>query len=502
MIEIIPAIDLMNGKCVRLSGGRFDTMKIYSDNPVAMARNFRDQGVKNLHIVDLDGARSGEPVHTGLLKEIAAIGGMKVDFGGGIRSRDSFKAVLDAGADRVSIGSLAVTNPAELENWLTDFGADKVLLGVDVKNEKVAYHGWQSESNIGWQEFIGFWLGKGIDRIFCTDVARDGELNGPAVELYQRMLLQFPGLDLLASGGVSGPEDIRQLETAGIKGVIVGKAIYEGKLKASYPLLPKEGAGGGTFGAGGGLAKRIIPCLDIRDGRTVKGVNFVDIIDAGDPVELAVRYAAEGADELVFLDITATIEERKTFPLLVKKIAKVLNIPFTVGGGISTFEDAVILLEAGADKISLNSAAVKSPEIIDRLARSFGNQFVVLAIDAKEVNGWEVYVHGGRLATGLDLFAWAREGQDRGCGEILFTSMNHDGTKAGFANEALARMSDQLTIPVIASGGAGKLEHFRDAFTIGKADAALAASVFHFGEIPIPDLKQYLYREGIPVRIK
>jgi cyclase len=259
---------------------------------------------------------------------------------------------------------------------------------------------------------------------------------------------------------------------------------------------------GGSFGAGGGLAKRIIPCLDIRDGRTVKGVNFVDIIDAGDPVELAVRYAAEGADELVFLDITATIEERKTFPLLVKKIAKVLNIPFTVGGGISTFEDAVILLEAGADKISLNSAAVKSPEIIDRLARSFGNQFVVLAIDAKEVNGWEVYVHGGRLATGLDLFAWAREGQDRGCGEILFTSMNHDGTKAGFANEALARMSDQLTIPVIASGGAGKLEHFRDAFTIGKADAALAASVFHFGEIPIPDLKQYLYREGIPVRIK
>ncbi|MFA5815712.1 MAG: imidazole glycerol phosphate synthase subunit HisF [Bacteroidales bacterium] len=250
------------------------------------------------------------------------------------------------------------------------------------------------------------------------------------------------------------------------------------------------------------MAKRIIPCLDIRDGRTVKGVNFVDVRDAGDPVELAIRYAEEGADELVFLDITATIDGRKTFPLLVKRIAKVLNIPFTVGGGISTFEDAVILLEAGADKISLNSAAVKTPDIIDRLARSFGNQFVVLAIDAKEVLGWEVYVHGGRIPTGKDLFEWAREGQERGCGEILFTSMNHDGTKNGFANEALARLSEMLTIPIIASGGAGKPEHFRDAFIKGKADAALAASVFHFGDIPIPELKRYLYNQGITVRIK
>ncbi len=495
MIEIIPAIDLMNGKCVRLSGGRFDTMKVYSDDPVDMARSFRDQGVRYLHIVDLDGARSGEPVHIGLLKEIAAIGGMKVDFGGGIRSRESFKAVLDAGADRVSIGSLAVTRPAELEEWIADFGAGRVLLGVDVKNEKVAYHGWQSESDIGWQEFIGFWLAKGIDRIFCTDVARDGELNGPAIELYQRMMKQFPGLDLVASGGVSGQQDVDELEMAGIKGVIVGKAIYEGRMSLNGSMQSRSGAPGG-------LAKRIIPCLDIRAGRTVKGVNFVDIRDAGDPVELAVRYADEGADELVFLDITATIEGRKTFPILVNRIAKVLNIPFTVGGGISTYEDAVVLLEAGADKISLNTAAVKNPEIIDRLSRSFGSQFVVLAIDARQTTGWEVYINGGRVPMGKDLFEWAREGQDRGCGEILFTSMNHDGTKSGFANEALARLSDELTIPIIASGGAGTPEHFRDAFTLGKADAALAASVFHFGEIPIPDLKRYLYNEGISVRIK
>ncbi|MFA6127205.1 MAG: imidazole glycerol phosphate synthase subunit HisF [Bacteroidales bacterium] len=250
------------------------------------------------------------------------------------------------------------------------------------------------------------------------------------------------------------------------------------------------------------MAKRIIPCLDIRDGRTVKGVNFIDIRDAGDPVELAVRYADEGADELVFLDITATIEGRKTFPSLVRQIAKVLNIPFTVGGGISTFEDAVVLLEAGADKISLNSAAVNHPEIIDKLAKSFGNQFVVLAIDARETLNWEVYINGGRVPTGLDLFEWAQEGQERGCGEILFTSMNHDGTKHGFANQALARLSNRLTIPIIASGGAGKPEHFRDAFISGKADAALAASVFHFGDIPIPELKKYLYQEGITVRLK
>lgn len=492
MIEIIPAIDLIDGKCVRLSGGIFDTIKIYSDNPVQIARQFRDRGVRYLHIVDLDGARSGKPVHMRLLEEIAAISGMRVDFGGGIRSRESFKAALDAGADRISIGSLAVTNPGELESWLTDFGADRVILGVDVKNEKVAYHGWQSESDIGWQEFIGYWTGKGIDRIFCTDVDRDGALNGPATELYQRILKQFPGIDLVASGGVSGPDDIIQLEYAGLKSVIVGKAIYEGKLGVST---------GGDVLFGTGLAKRIIPCLDIRDGRTVKGVNFIDIRDAGDPVELAVRYAEEGADELVFLDITATIEDRKTFPELVKRIAKVLNIPFTVGGGISTFEDAAVLLEAGADKISLNSAAVKSPVIIDHLARSFGNQFVVLAIDAREEVEWEVYIHGGRIPAGRDLFDWAREGQERGCGEILFTSMNHDGTKNGFACDALARLSDRLTIPIIASGGAGKPEHFRDAFTKGKADAALAASVFHFGDIPIPELKRYLYNQGIPVRI-
>lgn len=249
------------------------------------------------------------------------------------------------------------------------------------------------------------------------------------------------------------------------------------------------------------LAKRIIPCLDIRDGQTVKGVNFVNIINVGDPVELGKLYAEQGADELVFLDITATHEGRKTFVELVRRIAQNLDIPFTVGGGISEIRDAEALLAAGADKISINSSAVRNPQLINDLARNFGSQFVVVAIDAREeANHWTVTVNGGRIPTDKELFSWAREAENRGAGEILFTSMNHDGTKNGFANQELARLSENLTIPLIASGGAGTMEHFAEVFTEGKADAGLAASIFHFREIAIPDLKRYLRERGICVR--
>ncbi|MGE0638219.1 MAG: imidazole glycerol phosphate synthase subunit HisF [Bacteroidia bacterium] len=249
------------------------------------------------------------------------------------------------------------------------------------------------------------------------------------------------------------------------------------------------------------LTKRIIPCLDIKDGRTVKGVNFLDLRDAGDPVELGKRYAEEGADELVFLDITATHEKRKTLIELVSRIALNLNIPFTVGGGISSVEDVSALLNAGADKISVNSAAVKRPELVSEIASRFGSQCVVVAVDAKNINGvWKVFLNGGRIETELLLEEWVKQLETLGAGEILFTSMNHDGTKNGFACEELARISDMISIPVIASGGAGKPEHFLEAFTKGKADAALAASVFHFKEIEIKDLKNYLAEQQIPVR--
>ena len=250
------------------------------------------------------------------------------------------------------------------------------------------------------------------------------------------------------------------------------------------------------------LTKRIIPCLDIKNGRTVKGVNFVNLIDAGDPVALAKQYAEVGADELVFLDISATLEGRKTMLEMVLKVAAQVNIPFTVGGGISTVEDVDALLHCGADKVSINSSAIKRPVLINELSQKFGSQCVVVAIDAKQIDGkWVVHSAGGTIPTELELFDWAVEVAQRGAGEILFTSMDNDGTKEGFANEALAKLSALVNIPIIASGGAGSVQHFVDTFIKGKSDAALAASVFHFGEIPIPTLKQELKNKTIEVRL-
>ena len=250
------------------------------------------------------------------------------------------------------------------------------------------------------------------------------------------------------------------------------------------------------------ITKRIIPCLDIKDGQTVKGTNFVNLRQAGDPVALGRAYSEQGADELVFLDITASHEGRKTFTHMVSKVAAQLSIPFTVGGGIHELADVERLLSAGADKISINSAALRHPSLIDEIASHFGSQVCVVAIDARlDAAGWTCCLNGGRISTGKNLFDWAREAYERGAGEILFTSMDHDGVKNGFACEALARLSESVGIPVIASGGAGSMEHFRDAFTFGHADAALAASVFHFGEIGIGALKQYLQNENINVRL-
>lgn len=250
------------------------------------------------------------------------------------------------------------------------------------------------------------------------------------------------------------------------------------------------------------LTKRIIPCLDIKDGRTVKGINFEGLRDAGAPVELASLYSHEGADELVFLDISATSEKRKTLCEMVERVAREVSIPFTVGGGISSEDDVYELLRCGADKVSVNSAAVRDPQLLKRLSNRFGSQCIVLAVDAKQVSGqWKVHLVGGKVVTDIDLFEWVKEAEQLGAGEVLFTSMDHDGTKNGFANGALRKLSDLVRIPIIASGGAGTLQHFADAFTLGKADAALAASVFHFKEIPIQALKQHLQQQGIAMRI-
>jgi cyclase len=250
------------------------------------------------------------------------------------------------------------------------------------------------------------------------------------------------------------------------------------------------------------ITKRIIPCLDIKDGRTVKGINFENIKDAGDPVELAIEYAKQGADELVFLDITATNEKRKTLSELVTRIAKHINIPFTVGGGISSIEDVSVLLNAGADKISINTSAIKNPQLIKELANRFGSQCVVLAIDTKfEDNDWFVYINGGRIKTDLKTIDWAKQAVELGAGEILLTSMNNDGTKDGFAVDITKQISEAVNVPIIASGGAGTMEHFKNVFVNGKADAALAASVFHYKEIAIPELKTFLKLNKIEIRL-
>ena len=250
------------------------------------------------------------------------------------------------------------------------------------------------------------------------------------------------------------------------------------------------------------ISKRIVPCLDIKNGRTVKGINFKSLRDAGDPVELARIYAESGADELVFLDITATDEARGTLAKMVYDVAEAINIPFTVGGGIRSVADVDILLKNGADKISINSSAVRNPQLVNDLSEKFGSQCVVVAIDAKQIDGkWKVHLVGGKQPTDIDLFEWAKEVESRGAGELLFTSMDHDGTKDGFANKALARLAEEVNIPIIASGGAGNKQHFIDVFKKGKADAALAASVFHFGEIPIPELKEDLNKAGVHVRL-
>ena len=490
MIELIPAIDIINGQCVRLTKGDYDAKKVYSNDPVEVARRFEQLGFRRLHIVDLDGAKSKHIVNDRVLRAITQATRLTVDFGGGIKTEEDIRKAFDAGAAMVTVGSIAVTHPEQFLSWLEQFGADRLILGADVRNGKISINGWKEDSTEDLTTFLKKYITHGVKNVLCTEISKDGTLQGPAFGLYRDIMRAYPQLHLIASGGVYSADDIRQLDHEGVPAVVFGKAFYEGRIDIGRLDLPR------------GLAKRIIPCLDVKDGMTVKGTNFVNLRQAGDPVELGKAYSDAGADELVFLDITASAEGRKTFTDMVTQVAREINIPFTVGGGINELSDVERLLYAGADKVSVNSAAIKRPELISEITRKFGSQVCVCAIDARCDDGeWYCYVKGGRERTPLRLLDWAREAQERGAGEILFTSMNHDGVKDGFANEALAQLADSLSIPIIASGGAGSMEHFRDAFLYGKADAALAASVFHFGEIEMPRLKEYLRQEGINVRI-
>ena len=442
-IEIIPAMDLIDGACVRLAQGDYDRRTTYGRDPLDTALRFEAAGLRRLHMVDLDGARAQRPANLKVLERIAARTRLEIQYGGGIKSRTALCDVFSAGARRAVCGSVAVREPDCLAAWLAEFGGERLILGADLRDGRIAIAGWLEETPLGAAELIGRFRKQGLQQVICTDIARDGMLCGPATSFYAALQAEFPDVEITVSGGIA----------------------------------------------------------TIRDGRTVKGVNFTDLRSVGDPVELGARYAAEGADELVYLDISATAEGRRTFTGLVSRIAARIDIPFTVGGGIASVDDAGRLLDAGADKITVNSAAVADPSLIDAVAAKYGSQFVTVAIDARRIDGrWRVTTHGGRRLTDRELFAWAEEACRRGAGEILFTSMDHDGTRNGYPCDTFAQLS-LLPVPVIASGGAGSVQHIADVLTLGRADAALAASIFHYGEIPIPVLKRELRARNIPVRL-
>ena len=508
---ILPAIDLKDGKCVRLYKGDFATVHQVSADPLQTAAEFRAAGAEYIHMVDLDGARDGVRKNGEIVRAVCGQSGLKVELGGGIRNMSDLEAVFSLGVYRAVIGSAAVTDPDFVREAAKQYG-DRIAVGIDTLDGIVKTAGWIEDSGLDYLDFAKSMEALGVQNIIFTDIATDGALSGPSLSRL-KALREAVSCKITASGGVSCNKDILELMRIQMDGAIIGKAYYAGTidLKLAVEQAHMSGDGWSMLAYCGfdetpighcSLAKRIIPCLDVKDGRVVKGVNFVDIRDAGDPVELAKYYSDQGADEVVFLDITATSDARKSVVDVIENTGKKVFVPLTVGGGIRTEQDFQEILRAGADKISVNSAAVKDPALITRAAEQFGSQCVVLAIDGKSRGDgtWEVVVAGGRTPTGLDVVAWAKRGQELGAGEILLTSMDADGTKAGFDIPMTKAVVEAVSIPVIASGGAGKLEDFAEVFEQTCCDAALAASLFHYGELTVPQVKDYLRGRGINVR--
>lgn len=484
---VIPAIDILNGECVRLTKGDYNVVRKYFDSPLLVAQDFEKQGAEFLHVVDLDGAKAGGPINQKIILDIVRAVGVPVQVGGGIRRFEDAASYLDAGVRRVILGTSAITDPKLIKRLIRSFGSDSVVVSLDFRDEVLAIEGWIESAKDTPDKVLEGIKKMGVKTVVVTDVSRDGTLEGMDLAVFEKVMAY--GFNVIAAGGVSSNEDIKNLRDAGFTGAISGKAVYEGKVTIR------------DF-SGSPLAKRIIPCMDIDNGRVVKGTNFKDLKDAGDAVELAGLYDQMGADELVFLDITATIERRNTLLDLVKNVAKNITIPFTVGGGIKNVDDIRGLLDSGADKISLGSAAVNNPSLVREAAEEFGSQCIVISLDCKRrEDNWQLYIEGGRKETGIDAVEFAKQMEEMGAGELLVNSLDRDGMKNGYDIELLSEISRSVNIPVIASSGAGCCEDFLDAFTDGRADAALAASLFHYDEIRIPDLKKYLSEKDITVRL-
>jgi cyclase len=490
--DVIASLDLLGGEVVRLVHGDFATARSYGRPEEVLDRLAVPDGSR-LHVVDLEGSRSGRPVERELVRRLACRN-LRLQVGGGIRTLDDARQWLDCGAERIVVGTVAADGPELLAAMVAELGAERIVPAVDVRDGVVRVAGWERNATQSLDEVLARIEALGIGEILVTDIRHDGALRGPSFALYRNLGLRS-ALRVIASGGVSATSDIVSLARLGnVSGCVIGKALLEGRidLAAARTLVATPNA----------IPERIIPCLDVRDGRVVKGVSFENIRDAGDPVECAIRYEAEGADELVVLDISATDRQADTALDLVRRVADALFIPLTVGGGVRTLEDFRALLRAGADRVAINTAALRNPQLIADCAAEFGVQAVVLSCDAKRIgSSWEAMVRGGRESGGVDAVEWCRRAEELGAGEILLTSVDRDGTSSGYDVELLRAVTARLKIGAIASGGAGKVEDFREAIESGGARAVLAASLFHDRLLTIGDVKRYLASESIPVRM-
>lgn len=493
-MDLLPAIDLRRGRAVRLRQGDDARSTDYGD-PFEMLAAYARAGVRRIHVVDLDAAL-GEPPQRELIAALAARPeAPSLQLGGGLRDRAAVLWALEAGCERVVIGSLVARDLALFAALARELPG-RLVPALDVAAGQVRVAGWREAAGPSLADLCGQLRGLPCPAVLVTDVERDGMLAGPNLDL-ARQVARMSGIPALLSGGVHALADLEVAAAVPeIAGAVVGRALYEGVFTVEQGLAACRGPLSH-------LTRRVIPCLDVAAGRVVKGVRFQDLADQGDPAEAALRYAEQGADEIVFLDVTAAPEGRGTDLDWVRRTAEQVFVPLTVGGGVRAVEDGRRLLLAGADKVAVNSAAVDRPELLDELARRFGRQCVVLSVDARRrpagQDGWEVVTQGGRRPTGLDALAWIARGVELGAGEVLLTSIDSDGTREGYDLELIAAAARAVEVPVIASGGAGRAAHLAQALAAGAA-AVLAASIFHQGTYTVGGVKEELAAAGFPVR--
>ncbi len=479
-MQIFPAIDLRGGQVVRLYQGDYDQETVYGADPCAQARAFLDAGARYLHVVDLDGARDGSPANFASIAAIARQGGLYMEAGGGIRTEERICQYLDLGVGRCILGTVAVKDFTFTARMARTYG-DRIAVGVDARDGYVAVNGWKELSREKGVDFCRRLRDAGVQTVIYTDISRDGAGRG--------------------TNRGTGCHCLRRREHAG-GAAAAGTYGRPGRHFGEGPVHRAAGPPDRFGGGGDVLAKRIIPCLDVRDGRVVKGTNFEGLRDMADPVELARFYNDSGADELVFYDITASAEGRGLFTDILRRVASEIFIPLTVGGGIRTLEDFDRVLKCGADKVSVNSGAIEAPSVIAAAAKRYGDQCVVLSMDVKRVEGrFRLFAKGGREDTGIDAMEWAARGVENGAGEIVLNSIDTDGVRQGFDLEMLDVLAARVKVPIVASGGAGNMEHFAELFTHPGVDAGLAASIFHTKQVEIKHLKRFLRGKGVEMRL-